>query len=83
MERTGRRIRQGSLASSRWARRLRAGLLMLASALTVGGCYVVPARTAYVAPAPVYVAPAPVFVAPAPVYRWGRGYGYGWRRGRW
>ena len=67
---------------------LQAGLLLLTGALALGGCYVVPARTAYappgpvyVAPAPVYAAPAPVYVAPAPAYVWG---GYGWRRyGRW
>ena len=57
----------------------------LAGALALGGCYVVPAQSAYIAPGPVYVAPAPVYVAPAPVYVWGGyRYGYGWRRhGRW
>ena len=57
--------------------------LFLGGALALGGCYGVPAQTAYLAPAPVVVAPAPVVVAPVPVYRWGYGYGYGWRRGRW
>ena len=85
MERTGKRIREGSIAASGGMRHLHAALFLLAGALALGGCYVVPAQTAYVAPAPVIVAPAPVVVAPAPVYRWGYGYGYGygWRRGRW
>jgi hypothetical protein len=83
MERTGQRIRDGSISTSGGMRHLHAALFLLAAALALGGCYVVPAQTAYVAPAPVVVAPAPVIVAPAPVYRWGYGYGYGWRRGRW
>ena len=85
MERTGKRIREGSIAASGEMRHLHAALFLLAGALALGGCYVVPAQTAYVAPPPVVVAPAPVVVAPAPVYRWGYGYGYGygWRRGRW
>ena len=81
MERTGKRIREGSIETSGRTRRLHAGLFLLAGALALGGCYVVPAHTAYMAPAPVIVAPAPVVVAPAPVYGWG--WGYGWRRGRW
>jgi PXPV repeat-containing protein len=81
MERTGKRVRAGSPETSGRSHRLHAWLFLLAGALALGGCYVVPAHTAYVAPAPVYVAPAPVYVAPAPVYRWG--WGYGWRRGRW
>jgi hypothetical protein len=83
MERTGQRIRKGSVAASGVTRHLHAALFLLALAL--GGCYVVPAQTAYVAPAPVVVTPAPVIVAPVPVYRggYGYGYGYGWRRGRW
>jgi hypothetical protein len=62
------------------ARHLQVGWLLLAGALTLGGCIVVPAHPAYVAPAPVYV--APVYVAPAPAYLY---HGYGWRRGygRW
>jgi hypothetical protein len=80
MERTGRRIADTSIHAPRTARRLRAGLLLLGGALALGGCYVVPAQPAYVAPGPVYVAPAPVYVVPGPVYGWG---GYGWRRGRW
>jgi hypothetical protein len=83
MERRGKRIREGSIAASGGMRYPHAALFLLAGALALGGCYVVPAQTAYVAPAPVIVAPAPVVVAPAPVYRWGYGYGYGWRRGRW
>ena len=85
MERRGKRIREGSIAASGGMRYLHAALFLLAGALALGGCYVVPAQTAYVAPPPVVVAPAPVVVAPAPVYRWGYGYGYGygWRRGRW
>ena len=83
MERRGKRIREGPIAASGGMRYLHAALFLLAGALALGGCYVVPAQTAYVAPAPVIVAPAPVVVAPAPVYRWGYGYGYGWRRGRW
>jgi hypothetical protein len=83
MERTGKRTREGSIAASGEMRHLHAGLFLLGGALALGGCYVVPAQTAYLAPAPVLVAPAPVVVAPAPVYRWGYGYGYGWRRGRW
>ncbi|MGL4574602.1 MAG: hypothetical protein ACRCV9_07430 [Burkholderiaceae bacterium] len=58
------------------------GMLMVAATaplLMLTGCVVVPARGAYVAPAPVYVAPAPVYVAPAPVYVGPRI----WFRGRW
>lgn len=85
MERTGKHIAERSIEKSGWTRGLRAGLFLFAGALALGGCYVVPAQTAYVTPAPVYVAPAPVYVTPVPVYRWGYGYGYGygWRRGRW
>jgi hypothetical protein len=85
MERRGKRIREGSIAASGRMRYLHAAFFLLAGALALGGCYVVPAQTAYLAPAPVVVAPAPVVVAPVPVYRWGYGYGYGygWRRGRW
>ena len=85
MEGRGKRIREGSIGASGGMRYLHAALFLLAGALALDGCYVVPAQTAYVAPAPVIVAPAPVVVAPAPVYRWGYGYGYGygWRRGRW
>jgi hypothetical protein len=80
MARTGQEIAAISMHGSRRAH-LRAGLSLVAGALALGGCYVVPARTAYVAPAPVVVAPAPVVVAPAPVYYC---CGYGWhRRGRW
>jgi hypothetical protein len=71
MERTGQRIVDRSIPhASRTARRLQAGWLLLAGALALGGCYVVPARRAYLAPGPVYLAPAPVYV-------YG---GYGWRR---
>jgi hypothetical protein len=81
MERTGNRMMESLRHAPRAAWRLGAGLFLLSGALALGGCYVVPAQTAYVAPAPVYVAPAPVYVAPAPTYIWG---GYGWRRhGRW
>ena len=81
MERTGQRIAESSIHAQGMARRLRAGLLLVAGALALGGCYVVPAQQAYIAPAPVVLAPAPVYVAPAPVYYYG---GYGWRRhGRW
>ncbi len=86
MEQPGKRIREGSIAAPGGMRHLHAALFLVAGALALGGCYVVPAQTAYVAPAPVVVAPAPVVVAPVPVYRWGYGYGYGgygWRRGRW
>jgi hypothetical protein len=83
MERRETPIRGRSDAAAGWRRHLRTALLLAGGALALGGCYVVPAQTAYVAPAPVIVAPAPVVVAPAPVYRWGYGYGYGWRRGRW
>jgi hypothetical protein len=85
MERTGRRIAEGSIRAARTARRLHAGWLLLGGALALGGCYVVPAQSAYIAPGPVYVAPAPVYVAPAPVYVWGGyRYRYGWRRhGHW
>ena len=85
MEQPGKRIREGSMAASGGMRHLRAALFLVAGVLALGGCYVVPAQTAYVAPAPVVVAPAPVVVAPVPVYRWGYGYGYGygWRRARW
>ena len=83
MERTGKRTAETSIHALRRARGLGAGLLLLGGTLALGGCYVVPAYPAYVAPGPVVVAPAPVYVAPAPVYVWG-GYGYGWRRhGRW
>ena len=78
MERTGKRIAVRPVHATRMARRLQVGGLLLAGALTLGGCIVVPAHPAYVAPAPVYVAPAPVYVAPAPAYVYG---GYGWRRG--
>jgi hypothetical protein len=81
MERTGKRMREGPLEIWGRTRRLHVGLVLLAGGVALTGCYVVPAQTAYVAPAPVFVAPAPVYVAPAPVYWWG--YGYGWRRGRW
>jgi hypothetical protein len=81
MERTGPQTAATSTRAPRRECRFRAGLLLLGGALALGGCYVVPAHTAYVAPGPVYVAPAPVYVAPAPAYYWG---GYGWRRyGRW
>jgi PXPV repeat-containing protein len=76
MERTGQQIADRPILAPPKARRLRAGWLFLAGALALGGCYVVPVRPAYVAPAPVYVAPAPVYVAPAPVYYYG-GYRYG------
>ena len=79
MEWTGKRIGETSMHPPRKARRL-AGLFLLGGGLALGGCYVVPAQSAYVAPGPVYVAPAPVYVVPGPVYGWG---GYGWRRGRW
>lgn len=83
MERTGPSIPEISVHPPRKAAAgLAAGLLVLAGALALSGCYVVPAHTAYVAPAPVYAAPAPVYVVPAPGY-YGY-YGYGWRRyGRW
>ena len=77
MERTGKP--NSLIQAPRKARRLQAGWLLLAGVLALGGCVVVPARPAYVAPAPVYVTPAPVYVAPAPVYYYGRGY-YGWHR---
>lgn len=80
MERTGKPMAETSIHPPRRARRLRTGLLLLGGVLALGGCYVVPAQQAYVAPGPVYVAPAPVYVVPGPVYGWG---GYGWRRGRW
>jgi hypothetical protein len=80
MERTGQRIAEASIHAPREARRLRAGLLLLGGVLALGGCYVVPAQPAYVAPGPVYVAPPPVYVAPAPVIIWGYG---GRRHGRW
>jgi hypothetical protein len=85
MNRTWKRIQESSIAASGGMRHLHAALFLVAGALALGGCYVVPAQTAYVAPPPVVVAPAPVMVAPAPVYRWGYGYGYGygWRRGPW
>jgi hypothetical protein len=83
MDGTGDRVAGPAVTVSRAARGLGAGLVLLGSALAFGGCYVVPAQTAYVAPAPAYVAPAPVYVAPgpvyvapAPVYRW---WGWGWR----
>jgi hypothetical protein len=93
MDQTGDRVTGRAMPASLVARGLGAGLLLLGGALAVGGCYVVPAQTAYVAPAPAYVAPAPVYVAPAPVhvrpYRpwgwWGwrghawHGHGHGWR----
>jgi hypothetical protein len=63
MERRGKRIREGSIAASGRMRYLHAAFFLLAGALALGGCYVVPAQTAYVAPAPVVVAPAPVVVA--------------------
>jgi hypothetical protein len=80
MKRTGKRIADRPVHESRMARRLQVGGLLLAGALTLGGCIVVPAHPAYVAPARVYV--APVYVAPAPAYVY---HGYGWRRGygRW
>ena len=87
MKRTGPSLTKPTVHPPRQAAAgLGAGLLVLAGALAVGGCYVVPAHTAYVAPRPVYVAPAPVYVAPAPVYVVpAPGYygGYGWRRHRW
>ncbi len=78
MERTGSSIPKTSVRPPRRALGLGlgAGLLALAGTLALGGCYVVPAHTAYVAPAPVYVTPAPVYVVPAPRYYYG---GYGWR----
>ena len=79
MERTDQRNIDGSVSLfARMARRLQAGWLLLAGVLALGGCVIVPAHPAYVAPAPVYVAPAPVYVAPAPAYVYR---GYGWRRG--
>jgi hypothetical protein len=79
MEGTGTRIGERSLHAPPRAWLLGAGLFLLMGALTLAGCYVVPA--AYPAAGPVYVAPPPVYAAPAPVYAWG---GYGWRRhGRW
>src|SRR5262249_31090201 len=78
MERTREQIADRPILAPHKARRLQAGLLLLAGVLALGGCVVVPAQPAYVAPAPVYVAPAPVYVAPGPVY-YGRGY-YGWHR---
>jgi hypothetical protein len=90
MERTGERNTGCAMPASRTARGLRAGLLLLVGALAAGGCYVVPAQTAYVAPgpayvapAPVYVAPAPVYVRPAPVYRWWGWRGHGWHGHGW
>src|SRR5262245_25142810 len=56
MERTGTRIARRPLDTPVGTRRLRAGCFLLAGALAFGGCYVVPAQTAYVPPAPVYVA---------------------------
>jgi hypothetical protein len=75
MERTSQQIADRPIRAAHRARRLRAGWLFLAGALALGGCVVVPARPAYVAPAPVYVAPAPVYVTPAPVYYYGGYYG--------
>ena len=75
MTRTGPSIPETSVRHPRATLGLGAGLLALAGALALGGCYVVPAHTAYVAPGPVYVAPAPVYVVPAPGYYGG----YGWR----
>jgi hypothetical protein len=88
MERTGKAIAGTVMSAPGSTRQRRVGLLVLVGAGLLGGCVVVPARQAYVepapayvAPGPVYVAPAPVYVAPAPVYGWG---GYRWRRyGRW
>jgi hypothetical protein len=54
MERTGKRIRGGAPEPSARTRCLHVGLLLLARAVALAGCYVVPAQTAYVAPAPVY-----------------------------
>jgi hypothetical protein len=83
MERTGQQIADRPIRAMHKTRRLRAGWLFLAGALALGGCVVVPARPAYVAPAPVYVAPAPVYVTPAPVYYYGGGYyGGGYYGGR-
>ena len=84
MERTGPSIPEISVRPPRRALGLGAGLLALAGTLVLGGCYIVPAHTAYVAPAPVYVAPSPVYVVPAPAYYGGYYGGYG-RRGyrRW
>ena len=84
MERTGKRIAERSIEKSGWTRGLRAGPFLFAGALALGGCYVVPAQTAYVTPAPVYVAPAPLLCntgSRVPMGLWW--YGYGWRRGRW
>jgi PXPV repeat (3 copies) len=75
MERTGQQIADRPIRAAHKARRLQAGWLFLAGALALGGCVVVPARPAYVAPAPVYVAPAPVYVTPAPAYYYGGYYG--------
>jgi hypothetical protein len=85
MERTGRQNRQPSIHAPLSQRCLRIAGLLLIGAVTLSGCYVVPAPgpAAYVAPAPVYVAPAPVYVRPVPAYGW-YGYRYGWgRHGRW
>jgi len=83
MERTGKQRTDSLVHAPRKARRLQAGWLFLAGALALGGCVVVPAHPAYVAPAPVYVTPAPVYVAPAPVYYGGYYYGgYGHRHWR-
>ena len=82
MDRTNKRIDQDSTDTRRAARGIRTGLLLLGGALALGGCYVVPAQTAYVPPPAPYVAPAPVYVAPAPVYVGPPYYywrGYGWR----
>ena len=82
MERTGERNIDRSVPRvARLARRLQAGCLLLGGVLALGGCVIVPAHHAYVAPARVYLAPAPVIVAPAPVYYgWGGPY---YRHGRW
>lgn len=73
MERTGPSIPKTSVRPPRSALGRAAGLLALAGTLALGGCYIVPAHTAYVAPAPVYVAPGPVYVVPVPGYYGGYG----------
>jgi hypothetical protein len=64
--------------------RLGAGLvLVIAAAVGVGGCVLVPFPEPVVG-APVVVAPRPVIVAPHPYYRGGYYYGGAYHRGhRW
>lgn len=45
MERRGKRIREGPIAASGGMRYLHAALFLLAGALALDGCYVVPAQT--------------------------------------